>query len=205
MRYRHTAALPALVFTQYYPVLRATRPSSGKAMTKDSKSFKEMSSAMAGRANSAWEATAEIPSVESPVPTDTAALFRFLKDGKYKSFSAAESAVHPSRGPHAKFGWPVRVFVDAKMQGALTAGNDAHPPGAAIIKEMYNRKGDRSMGWAVMVKTGADSDGGKGWFWYETTNTSDAADVVASGNGVPGCFGCHSVGTDFVLTSFPLQ
>ena len=193
------------VFTQYYPVLRAARAPSGKTMSKGSESFKEMASAMSSRTNSAWEATAETPSVESAVPTETAALFRFLKDGGYKEFPAKESAAHASRGPHAKFGWPVRVFLDAKMNGSLKASNASHPVGAAIVKEMYDEKGDRLMGWAVMVKTGADSAGGKGWFWYETTNTRDATKVVASGNGVPGCFGCHSTGADFVLTSFPLQ
>ena len=25
----------------------------------------------------------------------------------------------------------------------------------------------RGQGWAVMGKTGADSNGGKGWFWYD--------------------------------------
>ncbi len=193
------------VFTQYYPVLRAARATSGKMMAKKSKSFKEMASAMASHTSSALEPTADTPSVQSAIPTDTAALFRFLKDGGYKEFPAKESAVHASRGPHAKFGWPVRVFLDAKMEGSLKAGNASHPVGAAIVKEMYNEKGDQLMGWAVMVKTDADSAGGKGWFWYETTNTRDAAKVVASGNGVPGCFGCHSVGADFVLTSFPLQ
>ena len=199
------SAATDFVFTQYYPVLRAARTPSGKTMSKGSESFKEMASTMSAATTSALEATAETPSVDSAVPTETAALFRFLKDGGYKEFPAKESAVHASRGPHAKFGWPVRVFLDSKMQGSLKAGNASHPAGAAIVKEMYNEKGARLMGWAVMVKTGTESDGGKGWFWYETTNTSDAADVVASGNGVPGCFGCHSVGTDFVLTSFPLQ
>ena len=199
------SAAEDFVFTQYYPVLRAARATSGKTMAKGSESFKEMASAMASHTNSAWEATADTPSVESAVPTDTAALFRFLKDGGYKEFPAKETAVHASRGPHAKFGWPVRVFLDAKMEGSLKAGNASHPVGAAIVKEMYNEKGDRLMGWAAMVKTDGDSAGGKGWFWYETTNTRDATKVVASGNGVPGCFGCHSVGADFVLTSFPLQ
>ena len=199
------AAAEDFVFTQYYPVLRAARGMSGKTMAKESKPFEEMASAMSAGMASAWEATAETPVVSSAVPTQTAALFRFLKDGGYKEFAAKESAVHASRGPHAKFGWPVRVFLDSKMDGSLKAGNDSHPTGAAIVKEMYSEKGDRLMGWAVMVKTGTDSDGGKGWFWYETTNTRDAAKVVASGNGVPGCFGCHSTGADFVLTGFPLQ
>jgi hypothetical protein len=200
-----SSAATDFVFTQYYPVLRAARATTGRTMSKDSEAFKETASAMARKTKSAWEATAETPSVESAVPTETAALFRFLKDGGYKSFSAQESAAHASRGPHAKFGWPVRVFLDTKMDASLKAGNVSHPAGAAIVKEMYNEKGDRLMGWAVMVKTGSDSDGGKGWFWHETTNTRDATDVVASGNGVPGCFGCHSVGEDFVLTGFPLQ
>ncbi len=199
------SAAEDFVFTQYYPVLRAARATSGKTMAKESEPFKEMASTMSAATTSALEATAETPRVDSAVPTDTSALFRFLKDGGYKEFPAKESAVHASRGPHAKFGWPVRVFLDSKMDGSLKAGNDSHPAGAAIVKEMYNEKGDRLMGWAVMVKTGADSAGGKGWFWYETTNTRDATKVVASGNGVPGCFGCHSTGTDFVLTSFPLQ
>ena len=86
-----------------------------------------------------------------------------------------------------------------------TACRQGSHGGAAIVKEMYNEKGDRLTGWAIMVKTGSDSDSGKGWFSYETTNTRDATDLVASGNGVHGCFGCHSVGADFVLTSFPLQ
>ena len=199
------AAAEDFVFTQYYPVLRAAHRMSGKTMAKESKPFKEIASAMSARMASTWEATAETPVVSSAVPTETAAMFRFLKAGGYKEFAAKESAVHASRGPHAKFGWPVRVFLDSKMDGSLQAGNDSHPAGAAIVKEMYNEKGDRLMGWAVMVKTGADSAGGKGWFWYETTNTRNATKVVASGNGVPGCFGCHSVGADFVLTSFPLQ
>ena len=199
------SAATDFVFTQYYPVLRAARSMSGKTMAKESKPFKEMASAMAASAASAWEATAETPSVSSAVPTESAALFGFLKEGGYKNFTAKESAAHASRGPHAKFGWPVRVFLDSKMDASLKAGNVSHPAGASIVKEMYNEKGDRLMGWAVMVKTGADSEGGKGWFWYETTDTSDAKKIVAGGNGVPGCFGCHSVGSDFVLTTFPLQ
>ena len=199
------AAAEDFVFTQYYPILRAARGKSGKTMAKESKPFKEMASAMAAGAAADWEPTADTPTVASAVPTETAALFKFLTEGGYKNFAAKESGAHASRGPHAKFGWPVRVFLDSKMEASLKAGNASHPVGASIVKEMYEENGDRLMGWAVMVKTGADSAGGKGWFWYETTNTRDAAKIVAGGNGVPGCFGCHSAGSDFVLTGFPLQ
>ena len=78
------------------------------------------------------------------------------------------------------------------------------PTGAGIVKEMYDAD-NQLQGWAVMVKTAADSDGGKGWFWYEITSTTDGSTPVAAGNGVPLCFGCHGVGNDFVLTEFPLR
>ena len=56
-----------------------------------------------------------------------------------------------------------------------------------------------------MVKTSDDSDNGKGWFWYEITSTRSGSDPVAAGNGVQLCQGCHFIGRDFVLTTYPLQ
>ena len=56
-----------------------------------------------------------------------------------------------------------------------------------------------------MVKTDGDSQRGDGWFWYEITSTTDGSTPVASGNGVPLCFGCHFTGNDFVLTRYPLN
>ena len=69
---------------------------------------------------------------------------------------------------------------------------------------MYDANG-KLEGWAVMVKTQADSANGKGWYWYEITSTTDGSSPVVSGNGVPLCFGCHFTGRDFVLTDYPLQ
>lgn len=57
-----------------------------------------------------------------------------------------------------------------------------------------------------MVKTQSDSAGGKGWYWYEVTNTAPGSEPVASGNGVPLCFGSHgNGGSDYVLTGYPLN
>lgn len=195
-----SSAAQDFVFTQYYPVLRAARGASGSAMSKESPQYKEMVTAMAA----ALQPTAETPRVDSAVPTNTEALFKFLKDGAYESF-ASESAIHTSRGPHAKLGWPVRVYVDSKMESSLRSGAASHPAGAAIVKEMYDEQGTNLTGWAVMVKTSAQSDAGKGWFWYETLNTQDHKAVVAAGNGISGCFACHSAGSDFVLSGYPLQ
>ncbi len=196
------------VFTQYYPVLVAAKGSTGsasaEAMTKDSEEFKAIASTMTGATGAILQPTAETGSADSIVPTDSAALHKFLKEGKYKKFPAQESASHPSRGPHAKFGWPVRVFLDAKTDAALKTGQASLPAGSSLVKEMYTDAGVLQ-GWAVMVKTQPDSAGGQGWFWYETTNVNDSSHIVASGNGVPLCFGCHSAGHDFVLTGYPLQ
>ncbi len=93
--------------------------------------------------------------------------------------------------------------MDAKIDASLAAGNASRPAGSSIVKEMYSADGSELVGWAVMVKTQADSAGGQGWFWYETTNTEDSRDVVGAGNGLPLCFGCHATGMDFVLTGYP--
>jgi hypothetical protein len=200
-----TSAADDFVFTQYYPVLRAAKASrSGHVMTSESEDFKKLASAMTNATEDIFKPTADTPSVESVVPTDQTALFSYLRDGSYKNFAAKESASHPSAGPHTKVGLPVRVFMDDKMDASLRADNESHPAGAAIVKEMYDAE-SKLQGWAVMVKTAADSDDGKGWFWYEVTSTTDGSKPVAVGNGVPLCFGCHGAGLDFVLTAFPLE
>jgi hypothetical protein len=152
----------------------------------------------------AFEPTAETAKVDSVVPVTKDLLFSYLQAGSYKGLTAKESGRHPTRGPHTKFGWPVRVFLDPKLDASLKAGNTSHPAGSAAVKEMYDASG-KLQGWAVMVKTSADSGGGKGWFWYEVTSTTDGSTPVATGNGVPLCFGCHFTGRDFVLTDYPLQ
>lgn len=151
-----------------------------------------------------FDPTAETPDIESAVPTDVDELFSYLKKGSYKRFATQESSPHPTRGPHTDLGWPVRVYLDPVIDASMAAGNASHPVGSSIVKEMYDDAGELQ-GWAVMVKTQDDSAGGKGWFWYETTNTIDASEVVAAGNGVQLCQGCHFIGKDFVLTTYPLQ
>ena len=199
------AAADDWVFTQYYPVLRAAKgATSGRVMDSDAEEFGEIAAAMTGAMATVFDPTAETPDVDSAVPTDLEDLFRYLRDGSYKSFAAQESGQHPTRGPHTDVGWPVRVFMDPIINASLAAGNRSHPAGSSIVKEMYDGDGDLQ-GWAVMVKTQEDSAGGKGWFWYEVTSTRSGSNPVAAGNGVQLCQGCHFIGKDFVLTNFPLQ
>jgi len=144
--------------------------------------------ATADASASAGEGPSEVP------PTDTDALQTWLEQRAYDHWSA-ESAIHPSQGPH---GGDVRTFVNAALLGSLEADADEHPIDAATVKELYDD--DDVVGWAMMVKVVRDT-GGDGWFWYERVGTS----VYADGVGVELCSDCHQAGTDQILTPFPLQ
>ena len=205
-----SSAADDFVFTQYYPVLRAakggqsTALGGGAPMTRQSEFYEDLAATMTSRTDANFRPSAETPSVNSLVPTEARALFDYLKSGAYQELEAQESAPHPSRGPHSKFGLPVRVFLDPTLDASLRAGNTEHPAGASAVKEMFNATGVLE-GWAVMVKTGAESNDGNGWFWYETTDVADRSNIVAAGNGVTLCYSCHAGGDDFVLTAYPFQ
>ena len=77
-----TSAADDFVFTQYYPVLRAAKASrSGYVMTSESKDFKKLVTTMTAATDSAFKATADTPKVESIVPTELQALFKYLQNG----------------------------------------------------------------------------------------------------------------------------
>lgn len=133
------------------------------------------------------------------VPPEGTALLSFLQGNSYAQFPA-ESAVRAPTvpSPHGR----VRVFLNTTLDQSLNANNAAHPVGSAAVKELYDATGTTRTGWAVSVKTQADSNGGQGWYWYEIINNR----VIADGNGLPGCANCHqSSGQDFVSTLYPLQ
>ncbi len=153
---------------------------------------------------SAKEPGASTKPAQDVVPTDDKKLHEWLRTGAYKKFAAQESENHPSAGPHTKYGLPVRVYMESKVHDSLEAGNSEHPEGSAIVKEMFNAENVLE-GWAVMVKTQAKSDAGKGWYWYEATSTAPGTKAFASGNGVQLCSSCHGGGQDFVLTKYPLK
>jgi hypothetical protein len=206
------AAADDFVFTQYYPVLRSAKPEAAGAETHDGSTCNVCQEGVRGLAMA--HERAEKPNAQTAagpiggIPMAKQDLFKFLVEGKYKSFPGMESGQHSSSGPHSvegKFGFPVRSYLNATMLDSLKSGNDVHPMGAGIVKEMFGKNGELQ-GWAVSVKTQEESDGGNGWFWYEVTSTTDSDALVANGNGVALCFGCHSASrSDFVLTGFPLK
>lgn len=195
------------VFTQYYPVLRAGKAAGSKAIGGVRSTLTHAAGAVPAAATaSQWDPTAPTPA-ESPsrVPLELNALFDYLQAGEYKKFKAHQAETHPGRGPHTELGLPVRVYYNNILAGSLRAGNATHPAGSSAIKEMYTA-GGVLQGWAVTTKTRATTDDGKGWFWYEVTSATDPNAIAAAGNGVTGCFGCHSRGgSDLILSGFPLR
>jgi hypothetical protein len=197
------------VFTQYYPVLRAGKAAGSKGIGGvRTKLLPRTAGAMPAPAAmpSQWEPTAPTPAMSpSRVPLEVSTLFEYLKKGEYKKFKARAKGTHSGRGPHTELGLPVRVFYNNILASSLKAGNAVHPAGSTAIKEMFTAEGELQ-GWAVNTKTSDDTDEGRGWFWYEVTSGSDPNAIAAAGNGVTGCFGCHSNGgSDMVLSGFPLR
>jgi hypothetical protein len=133
-------------------------------------------------------------------PNEGNALLKWLQAGSYLKWPK-ESAPHRSMGPHKSL---VLTYLNPVLDRSLETKAKAHPQGAAAVKELLDEAGKLS-GWAVSVKTAANSDGGKGWYWYEILGSTSSGSVVAQANGVPLCAGCHTRGSDFVLISHPLD
>jgi hypothetical protein len=143
-------------------------------------------------------ATAPAPS--AAVPTDATMLNMYLQAGSYKTWGA-EAAIHPAGGPHPT---NVRSFANPILEAAMRQGGvTKFPIGSATVKELYSGSNVLN-GWAVSVKTANDGRASD-WYWYEVLNVAPNAAPVANGNGISGCAGCHSAGTDYVRTRFPFQ
>lgn len=191
------------VFTQYYPVLSASK-GVGANIEPENSAMRKASAPK--EETSIWAPTSETPKGENfGIPLDKKGLFDYLVTGKYKLFKNQESKAHPSLGPHTKLGLPVRVYMNDIIANSLKEGNEEHPKGSIIVKEMFD-KNEVIQGWAVMVKTGlVTEENGKGWFWYEVTSPTDSDAIAGKGNGIVGCYACHKVGADMVRTTFPLE
>jgi hypothetical protein len=124
-------------------------------------------------------------------------LVAWLATGQYKAWHC-EPAVHASRGPsvHTPFD---RVCSNDLLSGAVP-GTGPWPQGAAEVKEIYMAMSDATPtgGYAVSLKTSADSAGGANWYFYERFDGT----LFADGMGTGLCLGCHSLaGTDATNTT----
>jgi hypothetical protein len=141
-------------------------------------------------------------------PMGGAAVEAWLQTGAYKSWHC-EPAIHASRTP-SPHGF--NHICSNNLVASNASSTAAWPEGAAAVKELYNAATDTTpIGYAVYLKTQADSAGGGNWYWYERVPLSsmvphDANGVVADGLGTSGpaqtiCVGCHAAaGSDAMHT-----
>lgn len=133
-------------------------------------------------------------------PASSRELFEWLKTGSYKDW-AREIVPHPAAGAHPG---GVRANLNPALEASLKGGGQAHPAGAAAVLELYGKSGALH-GWAVAIKTQAESAGGQGWYWYEVLSVKDGNRTLAADRGVAACVECHAQGRDFVMTPYPLK
>ncbi len=153
---------------------------------------------------------ASVDTSQTP-PTGGSNVEAWLAEGTYKSWHC-EAAVHASRSPSVhNFN---RICSNDVINMNATGKSD-WPVGAAAVKELYQAATDTvPVGYAVYVKTKADSANGASWYFYERVPTSglqsgaphDDAGVVADGLGSSGtplsiCVSCHgAAGSDAAHT-----
>jgi hypothetical protein len=138
--------------------------------------------------------------------------------GDYKKWKC-EAAIHAARMP-SPHGFNRICSNDAISTNATSTA--PWPKGAAAVKELYNAMTDTTpIGYAVYLKTAADSGAGANWYWYEVVPPNSPVPntngIVADGMGSSGpantiCVGCHTAagmdamhtpsagGHDFVYT-----
>jgi hypothetical protein len=162
-------------------------------------------------------------SAQTP-PMGSANVQAWLAQGYYKAWNC-EPAVHASRSPSVH---NFNRICSNNVIASNAAGTGDWPEGAAAVKELYDTLTDTTpVGYAVYLKTEADSDAGANWYWYEQVPLTglqsaaphDSAGVVADGLGTSSsgppfaiCVNCHGAagsnaahtpsagGRDFVYT-----
>lgn len=144
-------------------------------------------------------------------PMGAAAVEAWLTAGSYKQWSC-EPQSHMARSP-SPHGYN-RICSNKEVSSNATA-TTAWPVGAAAVKELLaDSTSTTPVGYAVYLKTKADSAAGANWYWYERVPLDsmaphDASGVVADGMGASGpamtiCVGCHgAAGADAPHTPSP--
>lgn len=148
------------------------------------------------------ESTSPASDEQTP-PMGASAVEAWLATGAYRDWHC-EPMVHSARAP-SPHGYN-RICSNDALAGAAS-GNGPFPRGSAAVKELFAGPDEaRPTGYAVSLKTEADSDGGASWYWYERLPSGT---LVADGLGERGpersiCVGCHvAAGTDPAHTPSP--
>lgn len=127
------------------------------------------------------------------LPPRGAAAFAWLAAGHYQAWRC-EPAPHAPRAPSPH--GSTRICVNDALTAAA-ASAQPFPAGASSVKEVYS--GTAITQYAIARKL-RDGSGGATWYWFEGTPDQ----VAASGEGIPGCTGCHGQAPhDFAFTVVP--
>ena len=126
---------------------------------------------------------------DAQVPPTSAAQTKLWLEKKFYADWVCESE------PNAKTDGAAAIHVHGKktrvcsnIRLATSSADAALPVGAASVKEIYDASGDLTA-TVLSLKIAADSDGGKGWYWYESP--------TSAGAGLTQCTGCHqAAGSD---------
>lgn len=141
-------------------------------------------------------------------PRGAAAIEAWLEKGDYRDWQC-EPTIHEAREP-SPHGFN-RICSNDAISSRAT-GDAAWPSGAAAVKELYaSAEDEKPVGYAVYLKTQAESANGANWYWYERVPLDSAAPhaddgVVADGLGDEGpakaiCVSCHAAaGSDLAHT-----
>jgi hypothetical protein len=136
---------------------------------------------------------------QTPPTTGRSEIESWLTAGSYKGWSC-EPAVHAARSP-SPHGFN-RICSNDLIASVATA-TTPWPKGSAAVKEIYaSMAATTPVGYAVYLKTEAESAAGANWYWYErvpldSNAPHDSLGVVADGKGDAGtansiCVGCHN-------------
>lgn len=123
-------------------------------------------------------------------PMGEANIKAWLATGVYNDWHC-ESAEHDARSPS-----PHGVNRICSND-VLSAGSVPFAKDSAGVKELWDKAGGQVMGYAVYLKTDADSANGANWYWYEDNPAiNPVGGVVADGMGTSGnpkdvCVSCH--------------
>jgi hypothetical protein len=136
-------------------------------------------------------------------PMGASAIQSWLASGAYKSWHC-ETASHTARSPSPHN--VDRVCSNDAIANNAT-GTGPWPAGAAAVKELYANATDTTPGgYAVYLKTQADSANGANWYYYGAL-TAGGAPVDGMGNDsliMSECTSCHlAAGSDAAHTPSP--
>lgn len=133
-------------------------------------------------------------------PMGQSALEPWLATGAYKMWHC-ETTAHAARSPSIHV--YDRVCVNDAVANDAT-GTGVWPQGAACVKELFDPTDTTTVkGYAVSIKTQADSANGDNWYWFEkeTTGTVLADGLGSTGAPMTDCVSCHSAaGSDAMHT-----